>query len=252
MPQTRTQIIAFLLTVSLGAMLVSCAKEMDNQQPGTPDSLSVADSVRAAFLKSVAEKLPGIWVRHSDDQGGIDEGFNLLPDGRMTIIGATTTLSGIRWSLSQDTLTLWMHNEPDTTAEAHVYFVKAIDDSALAIAAPNAPAGYHDNYRRRTTTVPSRYTNLYTQHFEGLIAPRQIMTHDFTVTDLFDGGVSLASDSSGVKFYLFRNGSNITPNPVREWDGRFVPGKYTVRVMFIYEGRRKAANADYTVDVEEK
>jgi hypothetical protein len=168
------------------------------------------------------------------------------------LVGATSNLSGIRWTLASDTLTLYMHTEPDTTPEPHVFFIKAIDDSALAIATPNAPQGFTDNYHRRNSSVPKRYTEFFKQQFRGLIAPGQLFKHTFSVATIFDGGITLSSDSTDVKFYLLRGTTNLTREPVREWNGRFVPGEYTIRVMNIYQGNRKGANADYTIDVEEK
>ncbi|MBS1904437.1 MAG: hypothetical protein JSS75_12085 [Bacteroidetes bacterium] len=240
----------FVCMLALGALALSCAKEMDNQQPGQADTTAHGDSIRATFYKTIAQKLPGIWVRR--DSSGIEQGYNLLPDGRLMLVGATSNISGIHWSLTSDTLTLYTHAEPDTTPIPHVYFIKAIDDSALSFAAPGAPNGYNENYHRRTGGVPQRYVTLYRRQFEGIVAPGQIMKHTFDVESLFDGGISLSSDSADVKFYLLRGTTNLTPSPVREYNGRFAPGEYTVRVMYIYQGRRKGANADYNVRIEER
>src|SRR5579883_852125 len=69
--------------VLLGAFgLASCAKYMDNSQPGTADSAAMADSAHRALVQAAAQKLPGVWIRRVETEPG-EQGFTLQADGKL-------------------------------------------------------------------------------------------------------------------------------------------------------------------------
>ena len=223
---------------------------MDSGQPGQLDSAALADSLHKAMMTSAAAKLPGAWVRRLQTAPG-EQGFTMTVDGRLTLIGSYT-LHGDRWQLSGDTLTMFLHSDNDTTPTPHYHKITELTDSIISVIPNGAPVGSVETYHKRNVVIPKKYTEFFKQHFQGKLSPGQLMYHPFEVQTMFDGAITLTSDSGSVKFYLLKDDVNLTPDPVREWHGRFAPGSYRLRVMFIYDKPRKGERAEYEVLVEEK
>ncbi|HYM21346.1 MAG TPA: lipocalin family protein [Candidatus Kapabacteria bacterium] len=236
--------------VLLACLVASCAKYMDNNQPGTLDSAARADSIHHAMMDMLAQKLLGVWIRRVTTGSG-EQGFTMNADGRLTLIG-NYTLHGDRWQIAGDTLILFEHSDQDSLPLPNYYRVAELTDSILSVTAFGSAANSQEMYHKRSVVIPKKYTEFFKQHFEGQLSAGQLMYHSFDVQTMFDGGITLTSDSGSVKFYLLKDDVNLTPDPVREWNGRFVPGSYKIRVMYIYQKPRQAERAQYSVIVEEK
>ncbi len=230
--------------------LASCAKYMDNGQPGMADSALLADSLHSAMVRAAIQKLPGAWVRRVQTEQG-DKGYNFIADGRLFLINSYV-LKGDSWKLSNDTINLLMHTDKDTIPAPHLVKIIELTDSILALAPIGAPSGYTETYHKRVVSLPKKFSEFFKKEFTGKLQPKQFVEEQFTIPAMFEGAITLSSDNPELCFYLSKDGTRITEKPVREWAGQFPPGNYGLKIMYLHTAPRNGDIGEYQVLIEEK